>query len=65
MKSRRQNILDTASDLMSNFLYYDRKEDEDLGRGEIAKALQSGEVTIDELLSIFREALTAEHAKLP
>lgn len=42
-----------------------RKEDEDLGRGEIAKALQSGEVTIDELLSIFREALTAEHAKLP
>jgi hypothetical protein len=56
-KTRRETILATAEDLMSNFLYYDRKEDEDLPRGAIEAALESGEVTVDELLGIFRAAL--------
>jgi hypothetical protein len=59
-KSRRQTILDTASDTMSRFLYDDRKEDEDLRRGEIGEALAAGEVTIKELLEIFRASLTSE-----
>lgn len=59
-KSRKQIILDTAEDLMSNFLYYDRKEDEQLTRGEICDALNAGEVTEDEILAVFRRHLAAE-----
>lgn len=59
-KSRRQTILDTASDTMSRFLYDDRKEDEDLRRGEIGKALAVGEVTIEELIAIFKTELIEE-----
>ena len=58
MKTRREHILASAEDLMSNFLYYDRKEDEDLPRGAIEEAIEVGEVTADELLAIFRAALT-------
>ncbi len=57
MKTRREHILATAEDLMSNFLYYDRKECESLPRGAIDEALAAGEVTVDELLAIFRGAL--------
>lgn len=56
MKSRREHILSTASDLMSNFLYYDRKEDEDLPRGAIEEAVADGEITTDEIMAIFRAA---------
>lgn len=54
---KRQVILDTASDLMASFLYYDRKENESLGRGEIKAAITQGVVTVDELVAIFRKAL--------
>lgn len=59
-KIRRQLILDTASDLMSNFLYYDRKEDEGLPRGAIEAAIAAGEVTIAEIVQVFcNELITA------
>ena len=51
-------ILDTVSDLVADFLYYDRKDDEGLPRGEIEKAISSGDVTIDEICDKFRKELT-------
>ena len=57
-KERRQNILNRAEDLMGSFLYYDRKEDEDLPRGAIQDAIAKGEVTVKELLAIFEHSLT-------
>ncbi len=48
--SRRQRILDTASGLVSKFMYYDRKEDEDLPRGAIQAAVKAGEITADEIV---------------
>ena len=57
MKDKRGIILDTLSDLISGFLYYDRKEDDDLGVGEIEKAIADGEITVDELVAEFRNAL--------
>lgn len=50
-------ILNTVKDLVANFLWYDRKEDEELGRGEIEKAIDSGIITVDEITSIFRQEL--------
>ncbi len=55
--TRRETILDTVDDLVSDFLYYDRKEDEDLPRGEIEAAIEAGEVTIDDLVARFRDGL--------
>ena len=56
---RRQHILNTADDLMGSFLYYGRKEDENLPRGAIEEAIKAGEVTVEELLGIFEKALRA------
>lgn len=57
---RREAILGIASDAMSDFLYYDRKDSESVKVGEIGDALRAGEVSIDEILSVFRKALEGE-----
>jgi hypothetical protein len=57
-KTRREIIRDTIDDLVSDFLYYDRKEDEDLPRDAVNEAVASGEVTIAELVDWFRDSLT-------
>jgi len=55
----KTKILNTISDLCSNFLYYDRKEDEELSMEQLNKAVKSGEITIDEMVNAFREHLEA------
>ena len=57
VKSRRKLIEDTVDDLVSNLLYYDRKEDEELPRGEIEAAIEAGEITVDEIGALFLTAL--------
>lgn len=56
--NRRTHVIDTVEDLVSNFLYYDRKEDQDLPVGSVEAAIAAGEVTVDELVEIFRRGLT-------
>lgn len=55
---KRDLVFDTIDDLVSNFLYYDRKEDEELNVEEINLIFQSGAVTIEEAVDYFRQALT-------
>ena len=62
MESRRDTILATVSDLVTNFVYYDRKEDEDLPEGQIEAAIDAGELSIDEIVERFRSDLTARVA---
>lgn len=50
-------ILNTIDDLVSNFLYYDRKEDEDLPRGAIDDAVKDGSITIEAMVTQFEESL--------
>ena len=50
--------VDIIEDVVANYLFYDRKEDEDLPQGEIEKLIESGELTIDELVEKFMEELT-------
>ncbi len=57
METRRDLILTVVADLVANFLYYDRKEDEDLQVGQIEEAVKAGEVTVDEIISIFKQVL--------
>ena len=51
--NRRERIKGTIEDVISDFLYYDRKEDEDLPRGAIDEAIAEGEVTTDEIITWF------------
>ena len=59
-ESRRQTILNVATDIAGEFLYYGRKDSTVLPRGEIEKAIAAGEITLDEIVAAFREGC-AEH----
>ncbi len=56
--TRKTIILDTVDDLVTALLWDDREEDEDLPRGQIEDAIDTGEITLDEILIRFRTALT-------
>lgn len=58
-RSRRALIFATVSDLVSDFLYYDRKEDEALPRGAIEDAVAAGEIAVDEIVEAFRSGLVS------
>ncbi len=53
----KELILGTIDELVADFLYYDRKEDEDLPRGAIDDAVNSGSITVDEMVNHFRQKL--------
>ncbi len=57
MPSRKQTILDTVKDLVGRFMYYDRKEDDELLRGAIEEAVELGEITVDEIIEAFATEL--------
>lgn len=58
-KSRLELIQGAVNQSIANFLYYDRKEDEDLQVGQIQEAINQGELTSQELGNMFLEALHA------
>lgn len=47
-------ILDTIEDLVGEFVYYGRKEDEQLSAKQLNEA---GVITVDEMVQRFREGL--------
>lgn len=49
-----------TTDLAGALLYYDRKEDEELPRGEIEAAIEAGEITADEIVTRFSDELRAQ-----
>jgi hypothetical protein len=56
-KTTKQLILDNISDSVSNLLYYNRKEDDNLTIKKLNKAIKDGEITIDEMVAEFRKHL--------
>lgn len=50
-------ILDTVKDLCSDFLYYDRKEDEELSQKQLYNSILKNEITIDEIVEEFKNNL--------
>lgn len=54
-EERRELVKNTLDDCASNFLYYNRKEDEELPRGAIEEMVSKGEVTIAEIIEWFAE----------
>jgi len=46
-------LSNTIDDLVANFLYYDRKEDEELPRGAIEEMIEKKEATVEEIVGYF------------
>ena len=57
MSSRRTVILQSARTAATKFIWDDRKEDEDLPRGEIEAAIKAGEVSLGEIGEVFLSQL--------
>ncbi len=57
MEDKRQIILDTIEDLCSNFVFYDRKEDEDLSVEELNYAVDNEVITVEEIVEHFKDCL--------
>lgn len=47
----------TIDDMVSDLLYYDRKEDEDLPMGKIELMIKNRQTSVDEIVSVFKEKL--------
>ena len=54
MHTKRQAVVNTFDDLLSDFFYYDRKEDEELRTGDIETLLESDRRLADDLIRLFR-----------
>lgn len=52
-------LKDTITDMVSRLLYYDRKEDEELPRGEIQRLVKGGWVTHEQIVRWFSDELRA------
>jgi hypothetical protein len=59
----KETILATIGDLCADFLYYDRKEDEDLSADDLQEAIEDGIITIDEMVEEFRRILENTHKR--
>lgn len=53
----KNKIARLVSDTVANFLYYDRKEDEDIPVGYIEEAISRRELTVDDITAMFHEEL--------
>ena len=51
--SKKQHMLDIIEDLITDYLYYDRQEDEDLSFEEVEELVKSGEITAHEISECF------------
>jgi hypothetical protein len=58
--NKRQDILNIIHDMVSNFLYYDRKDDEDLKDGDVQENITAGNITIEEIVEEFEKCLRKE-----
>ena len=56
-EERAKLIHNTTKDLAVKFLYYNRKEDEELPVGAIDDAIKSGETSVAEIVSVFEKSL--------
>lgn len=50
-------VMDVISDMVSDFLYYNRKEDDILERGMIEDMVKRGDLTIEQMVSEFEKLL--------
>ncbi len=64
MENKKQKILNVIDDTVGRFLYYDRKEDEELEVDEIEKQIEAGNITSNEIINRFKIKLEIHLTKI-
>ena len=54
---QKEDVLKYVDDLVADFMYYDRKECEELPVGKVQELINSGVITLDEIVERFRHVL--------
>ena len=57
MKSNKELILDHIETTVSNFVYYDRRNCEELPQGALEKAVENGEISVEDMVEHFKSLL--------
>jgi hypothetical protein len=57
MNGLKGTIFAVIEGMVTDFLYYDREEDEDLPLDAIQLAISKGEISVDEIATAFKEQL--------
>lgn len=57
--TKKELVLATVEDMVTDFLHYDRDNDEDLEHGDIELLIESGELTVEEIVEKFKVSLFA------
>jgi len=53
----KEKVLNIVSDLVLDFVVYDRKNDEDLSSDDLENFIKTGVVTEEEIVDMFRKTL--------
>jgi hypothetical protein len=56
-EEKRECIFNTIDSLIADFLYYQRKEDSELGVGDIEDTIRDGIISVEEIINKFVEIL--------
>ena len=56
-KRKAKFALDIIEDLVGDYLYYNRKHDEDLSHKELMRLFKDQDLTIDDIIKRFSEEL--------
>lgn len=56
MKTNKEYIVDTIDDMVADFIYYDKVDENE----RIAEAIKNGDITINEMVKAFKESLIRE-----
>lgn len=60
MTDLRKIIENTVKDCVTDLMCYDRKEDEELPIGEIERAIDTGIISAEDIVNIFKTELYSE-----
>ena len=58
MEDKKELLKNALTDLVSKFLYYDRKEDEELTIEDVENLIDTESISKQELINLFDELLT-------
>lgn len=54
---KKEEFLNAIEDAVADLFYYDRKDDEDLNLKDLNKLLESGEITLEEIVKTFENEI--------
>ncbi len=57
IEAKREKIKNVVEDLVTDFLHYDRQEDEELSKEDLHTMIDDQDVLVDEVVMWFKDAL--------